>query len=183
MNNLMFRQGAKRKIGVLNDFDLSTKLNVVSETTNLFRTGTQPFMALDLLETGKNVQHLPRHDLESFFYVLLWHTSRYEAGKLVESPPLDHWAQLPYLELRRAKKDLISDSALPSLTSTWSEFTSVMFELVYVFSKGVVASGQHRQKALSAISSVAYDEETQGGHVTYETVLAPLEALVATLTS
>lgn len=37
-----------------------------------YRTGTGPFMALDLLTTGDTPLHLYRHDLESFFYVLVW---------------------------------------------------------------------------------------------------------------
>lgn len=37
-----------------------------------YRTGTGPFMALDLLEAGPVPLHLYRHDLESFFWVLIW---------------------------------------------------------------------------------------------------------------
>lgn len=37
-----------------------------------YRTGTGPFMALDLLMEGKVPLHLYRHDLESFFFVLVW---------------------------------------------------------------------------------------------------------------
>lgn len=37
-----------------------------------YRTGTVPFMALDLLVYKTPPQHLYRHDLESFFYILVW---------------------------------------------------------------------------------------------------------------
>ncbi|KAI0782002.1 hypothetical protein C8Q75DRAFT_896166 [Abortiporus biennis] len=37
-----------------------------------FKTGTTPFMALDLLEDIPPPRHLYRYDLESFFYVLVW---------------------------------------------------------------------------------------------------------------
>ncbi|TCD60134.1 hypothetical protein EIP91_010682 [Steccherinum ochraceum] len=37
-----------------------------------YRTGTGPFMAVDLLETGAAPRHQYRHDLESFFWVLVW---------------------------------------------------------------------------------------------------------------
>ncbi|CAL1698397.1 unnamed protein product [Somion occarium] len=37
-----------------------------------YRTGTGPFMALDLLAAGPAPTHLYRHDLESFFWVLVW---------------------------------------------------------------------------------------------------------------
>ena len=36
------------------------------------RTGTGPFMAIDLLRKGPVPLHLYRHDLESFFYVLVY---------------------------------------------------------------------------------------------------------------
>ena len=48
------------------------------------RTGTIPFMAIDLLEKeaiqGK-VQHLYQHDAESLIWVLAWVCLRYEDGK------------------------------------------------------------------------------------------------------
>ena len=37
-----------------------------------YRTGTGPFMALDLLRDGSVPLHVYRHDLESFFYVLVY---------------------------------------------------------------------------------------------------------------
>ncbi|CAL1698362.1 unnamed protein product [Somion occarium] len=37
-----------------------------------YRTGTGPFMAMDLLAPGPAPTHLYRHDLESFFWVLVW---------------------------------------------------------------------------------------------------------------
>lgn len=37
-----------------------------------YRTGTGPFMALDLLASGPAPAHLYRHDLESFFWVLVY---------------------------------------------------------------------------------------------------------------
>ncbi|KAI0935015.1 hypothetical protein AcV7_003931 [Taiwanofungus camphoratus] len=37
-----------------------------------YRTGTGPFMALDLLSASRTPLHVYRHDLESFFFVLAW---------------------------------------------------------------------------------------------------------------
>ena len=51
---------------------LEDSLDARDETTEQrprYRTGTGPFMALDLLATTK-VVHRYRHDLESFFYIL-----------------------------------------------------------------------------------------------------------------
>jgi hypothetical protein len=85
-------------IGVLNDYDLSSLANVVGPQGNE-RTGTVPFMALDLL-TAKaqrgEVKHLYRHDLESFMWVFAWVFLRYRQGVLLSwrLRPLDEWATL-----------------------------------------------------------------------------------------
>ncbi|KAG2102497.1 uncharacterized protein F5147DRAFT_528339, partial [Suillus discolor] len=59
--------------GVLNDYDLS--LFQRDSPNSLERTGTVPFMALDLLipefMAGK-VEHVYAHDAESFIWVLTW---------------------------------------------------------------------------------------------------------------
>ncbi|KAI0955472.1 hypothetical protein AcW1_010340 [Taiwanofungus camphoratus] len=46
-----------------------------------YRTGTGPFMALDLLEKGNPPLHRYRHDLESFFFVLVWFCAVFEPEK------------------------------------------------------------------------------------------------------
>jgi hypothetical protein len=56
-----------KRMGVLNDYDLSSLANVQGPQGNE-RTGTVPFMARELLtEEGQRgkVKHLYRHDLES----------------------------------------------------------------------------------------------------------------------
>ncbi len=50
MNNIMYRFDEQRNVcGVLNDMDLSFDLVEDSKETLLLRTGTPPFMAIDLL--------------------------------------------------------------------------------------------------------------------------------------
>jgi len=71
------------KDGMLIDFDLAISANRSSVSAH-HRTGTIEFMAVDLLE-GADVIHSPRHDIESFFYVLLLLAIRYSRasdGKL-----------------------------------------------------------------------------------------------------
>ncbi|TCD68350.1 hypothetical protein EIP91_010988 [Steccherinum ochraceum] len=43
-----------------------------------YRTGTGPFMALDILTYGITPQHLYRHDLESFFWMLVWFVATFK---------------------------------------------------------------------------------------------------------
>ncbi|OCH84537.1 hypothetical protein OBBRIDRAFT_696665, partial [Obba rivulosa] len=91
INNVMFYRDVARNsvIGVLCDWDLANKKDLLgpdfltSEELRRreakYRTGTGPFMAIELLneprrEAGVDLtpNHQYRHDLESFFYVLVW---------------------------------------------------------------------------------------------------------------
>ncbi|KAF5332525.1 hypothetical protein D9611_005319 [Ephemerocybe angulata] len=68
--------------GILTDWDTANLVDTetqdgvcvrvrVSAGHHMHRKGTPPFMALDLLH-GRDRVHHPRHDLESFFYILIW---------------------------------------------------------------------------------------------------------------
>jgi hypothetical protein len=86
------------RMGVLNDYDLSSLANVQGPQGNE-RTGTVPFMARELLtEEGQRgkVKHIYRHDLESFMWVFAWICLRYRQGVLLPRRlrPLDEWATL-----------------------------------------------------------------------------------------
>ena len=78
-------------LGIVNDFDLGT--SVGHSTTNNDRTGTIPFMAIDLLDGGLDLRipRLYRHDLESFCWVLAYTTvaeMEYEPRTINISQPL-----------------------------------------------------------------------------------------------
>ncbi|KAH7903649.1 hypothetical protein BJ138DRAFT_984464, partial [Hygrophoropsis aurantiaca] len=72
-NNLMYyRDKGNIAVGVLNDFDLSSTKQIRQGNE---RTGTIPFMAIQLLKqqsTSGHYRHLYRHDAESFMWVLAW---------------------------------------------------------------------------------------------------------------
>jgi len=73
LNNLMYNVSPAGKAeGVLNDYDLASWDKF--PTTNSDRTGTVPFMALDLLDGGleRQIPRLYRHDAESFVWVLAY---------------------------------------------------------------------------------------------------------------
>ncbi|KAJ3848372.1 hypothetical protein EV368DRAFT_68332 [Lentinula lateritia] len=75
--NIMFRRKDGKIYGVLNDFDLSSRVEDVDNGD--IRIGTRPFMSLDLLNSYWEGGHLYRHDLESLFYIILCLTCRFEA--------------------------------------------------------------------------------------------------------
>ncbi|KAF8074552.1 hypothetical protein FPV67DRAFT_1473963 [Lyophyllum atratum] len=71
--NLMFRRTPSKAVyGVLNDWDLAGLVDPhgVMDSEGV-RTGTVPFMAMELLQRNPP-PHRYEHDLESFFYVLVW---------------------------------------------------------------------------------------------------------------
>ncbi|KAG2048641.1 hypothetical protein BDR06DRAFT_999566 [Suillus hirtellus] len=92
-SNIMGYRFGGRFISILNDFDLSS---IEQDHPRGFeRTGTVPFMSLDLLTpetTADEVEHIYRHDVESLIWVLIWVSLRYEDGKLLSKDrPLDGW--------------------------------------------------------------------------------------------
>ncbi|KAG1772959.1 hypothetical protein EV702DRAFT_1131986 [Suillus placidus] len=112
-------------IGVLNDYDLSSFQR--DSPSSLERTGTVPFMAVDLLTpeaiAGK-VEHVYAHDAESFIWVLTWVCLRYEGGKLLsKNGPLDEWLKLDAIQCRNTKNDFIS-SVLPTMGPSGSHAVS-----------------------------------------------------------
>ena len=77
-------------LGIVNDFDLATWVG--HSIPNNDRTGTIPFMAIDLLNGGLDrcIPRLYRHDLESFSWVLAYITIakiQYEGQTITISPP------------------------------------------------------------------------------------------------
>ena len=66
---MMYYCEGNNVVGVLNDWDLATVLSS-SATHNTDRTGTIPFMALQLLESER-VAQMFRHDAESFIWLFL----------------------------------------------------------------------------------------------------------------
>ena len=88
-NNLMYDKVNEDR-GILNDFDLA-HLRGKPRPSGSERTGTMPFMALDLLikaALNGKITRLYRHDCESFAWVLLWICCRYKDGKLIDEAPL-----------------------------------------------------------------------------------------------
>lgn len=77
---------------VLNDFDFACRLalnTLLPECSGSERTGTAPFMALELLADpgvmGELVRRY-RHDLESFSWVLVWVCVCVQDGREMNPP-------------------------------------------------------------------------------------------------
>ena len=83
-----------------------------SELANDVRTGTAPFMAREVLDGFKEkYKHNLPHDLESIFYVLIWHATGYCIPKQLRiADPLRGWRKGSYSNMRAAKDDFINSS-------------------------------------------------------------------------
>ncbi|KAG2072831.1 hypothetical protein BDR04DRAFT_1096036 [Suillus decipiens] len=115
--NLMWYWKDGKRIGVLNDYDLSSLAGAPGPRGNE-RTGTVPFMALELLtEKGQRgeVKHLYRHDLESFMWCFAWISLRYKEGVLLPRGlrPFDDWAKLDAVTCRKEKMVFQTDREVP----------------------------------------------------------------------
>ncbi|KAJ4478111.1 protein kinase [Lentinula aciculospora] len=86
--NIMFRRKNGKVYGVLNDFDLSSRVQDMDNgPTSNQRTGTKPFMSRDLLDLKWKGGHFYRHDLESLFYIILCLACRYAEPGIPAAEP------------------------------------------------------------------------------------------------
>ncbi|KAG1787204.1 uncharacterized protein HD556DRAFT_1503681 [Suillus plorans] len=110
-SNLMGYRLRGQFIAVLNDYDLSSFKR--DGPSGLERTGTIPFMAVELLTpeamAGK-VEHVYAHDAESFIWVLTWICLRYEGGNLSKNGPLEGWLKSNATRCREQKNDFRSST-------------------------------------------------------------------------
>lgn len=112
LNNMMVASKTTEKgetwFGVLNDWDLSTirlPHDQPDITKNRERTGTIPFMAMDLLCKEYMDGHIAReyrHDLEGFIWVLPWVCLQYEGSQRINLQ-LGAWETGDYVEVLEKK--------------------------------------------------------------------------------
>ncbi|KAG1774541.1 hypothetical protein EV702DRAFT_1032067 [Suillus placidus] len=107
-NLMVYKTSDGRWIGVLNDFDLSSTQAAPSGQE---RTGTVPFMALDLLTKKAiegRVEHLYQHDAESFIWVLTWACICYEDGVFIgKGTVLNDWLKVDAIGCQEKKSNFV----------------------------------------------------------------------------
>ncbi|KAG1901814.1 uncharacterized protein F5891DRAFT_1144335 [Suillus fuscotomentosus] len=135
-SNLMGYHLRGQFIAVLNDYDLSSFNR--DGPRGLERTGTVPFMAIDLLSPGAmagKVEHLYAHDAESLIWVLTWVCLRYKDGELLsKNRPLEEWLKLDAIRCRKEKNDFRS-SELSTMCPSGSH--AVSWEVVEKCFEGI----------------------------------------------
>jgi len=124
IGNVMFRvdEGGKKR-GVLRDWDLALVEDHEghqSRGPDTRRTGTVPFMAIDLLN-GADQTHFARHDVESTLWLLVFVTSEYEGGSMKN--PFNRWERLTMIDLAESKGYFLHEPHryTPTRRYGWSE--------------------------------------------------------------
>lgn len=155
----MFRRGSDGKVcGVLNDFDHVIPAGDPNSNSSRQRTGTVPFMAIDILNESPPPVHLYRHDLESLYYVLVWVVC-----------PRNH----PYIERlfslggRRMADAKIAFFLQPALAprSGFEVFSKWIKAIHRAFKLGLCAQSDH---ADGYQADPPYVGETLGGKVSFD---------------
>ncbi|PPQ94398.1 hypothetical protein CVT25_002486 [Psilocybe cyanescens] len=96
LSNIMY--DPETKCGVLSDFDLSL-LQWETRAIGTDRTGTVPFMAIDLLTQGYwegKIQRFYHHELESFIWILAYVCLLYDKGIRKKNAAVDAWRTSDY---------------------------------------------------------------------------------------
>lgn len=154
--------------GYLVDLDRAERVMDVETKTKLARepcppVGTKAFLSIDLC-TDEPVLHLYRHDLESLFYVLAWIGTRYDDGKRNNSNAFAEWESGEWETIKKQKRALFSSGyEYPEETQSWM-VDNWLIPLGELFGKGYAA----RDQALAEGTLADFDDETLGGHITYQ---------------
>ncbi|KAJ7862507.1 hypothetical protein B0H14DRAFT_2740242 [Mycena olivaceomarginata] len=167
VNNLMFQRIDDQVHGVLNDFDLAVFHEHRQQSTSKQRTGTKPYMAMDLLVTDPP-KHLYRHDLESFLYVLAFLTCETNSSSLVA------WEYLGMESLREKKHFVLTASnGFPAQRQPFLGFYSWIDGLRRQFTKGITKRTTYeddwKDAQLAGTSLPTFDGDTLDGLVTFDT--------------
>ncbi|KAF5372462.1 hypothetical protein D9758_005126 [Tetrapyrgos nigripes] len=149
--NIMFsRNKADGTVrGVLNDFDLASRLPLSSESSSRTRTGTKPYMSHELLKppVGKRTCHLYRHDLEALYYVILIVCSHYEDQKQgirkIDDPKrriYNSWFVGSHSSIAGEKRGALAEQRPHSIQQFFTGFTDILTLLKSLLNKGYIAS-------------------------------------------
>ncbi|TGZ77319.1 hypothetical protein EX30DRAFT_205453 [Ascodesmis nigricans] len=183
--------------GYLIDLDFAVPLDRRSASGAPHRTGTPEFMAIDVLE---GCSHAPRHDLESFFYVLIWMYTHYPVPG-VDSPeppkfksPVRSWSSGSYKNMARQKRALhddmyLSKEYLPGFYEGWRRKSTWVLAVDWwelLFQKSPDVNAAQKMRTMEHTGGVKDEHpspksEVEKGMQLSEKMIAALDKAVETL--
>jgi hypothetical protein len=131
VRNLMYDK-LNQDCGILNDYDLA-HLDGSARPSGTERTGTIPFMALDLLTHDAwngNIIRQYRHDWESFAWVLLWICCRFASGTEISNPPLNDFITNDYAQCFLVKNSIFTQLWKINPTPSYQQFWHTAMDFV-----------------------------------------------------
>ena len=146
--------------GILIDLDSATEVAGDTESEPGI-TGTRPFMAIGVLNSER---HTYRHDLESFFYVLLWTIISNHTDNPPEASKLRRWSNGDWNELAARKSFDVEEGFQDVLAEFTPEFRSLKLlaetlrQIIFPLQDGAIWTGSDNSP--EAIDKL-YDEMIQ----------------------
>ncbi|KAJ7679232.1 hypothetical protein DFH06DRAFT_1078682 [Mycena polygramma] len=167
LSSLMFQRIDGTVYGVLNDFDLANLHGRSKSPSSKQRTGTRAYMAIDLLVSNPP-EHLYRHDLESFLYVLVFLACEIEGSRFAD------WHTLEMDSLSDCKFMATNNGGFPPQKKNFAKFDLWVVLLDDLFHGGReerrVYRKEKRQAVIRGASKPApFDDVSLGGTVTFDT--------------
>ncbi|ETW75472.1 hypothetical protein HETIRDRAFT_461331 [Heterobasidion irregulare TC 32-1] len=179
INNVMFGMRSGKPYGILIDWDLAIDMKLREDDgdgpSSRYRTGTGPFMAIDLLKPKMGPPHYYRHDLESFFYILLWSACTFllngtevkKQHKLVEP-----WSVVNWGDIRDKKVGFFSRAGegFGDLNEAVTEPFRLLLDS-WIRPLGRMIATARSTSELAQLNDSPFDPETWGGLMTYRKFL------------
>ena len=125
--------------GVLTDWDLAN-IGQLKECRSDWRTGTTPFMALDVLNEDfetENLTRVYRHELEGHIWVIPWVIFQYQQGQYNPHSLLDNWRIKGIDKVHSGKRNFRDQSKGPVPTpkygplEEWEDQWSLMGRMMF----------------------------------------------------
>ena len=134
------------KCGVLTDFDLSI-LQWEPRVIGTDRTGTVPFMAIDLLSEAYwrgLMKRLYRHELEAFIWVLPFTFLLYQDGMRLRNKYVDPWSTSDYNVCMEKKAAFLQESVFRAARLTVQKDFKDFWLLVYFLFRALDQAAKSR---------------------------------------
>ena len=188
----MFRRTPDDKVqGVLSDWDLACNKKTEGEyNRDEMYVGTRAFISKDL-HIRKSLIHYERYDYESLLYSLYWINVFYSQGKSRTETEISEaytqwkkWNSYDDMIIYHAKESFvlsgwnegyISSFFLP-LSRSWLRSMRKLFHrgysarTLYEDAENTPLGNEKGKESMHCLSRTKFNEETLGGHVTFERI-------------